>query len=275
MRFIYTTDLHGSVDKYNRILEIARRVSANAVINGGDMLPKGADLFSGQRTFIADFLDRHFEQYDKSGIDYLCMLGNDDLAIHDEHFGSVVAKHHRAKDLAQNLIKIGDYELIGMNRVADYPFRLKDRCRMDTLDFKFPQQFGTGLLSEPGGQFRELPDWKRYVRDLPTIEDELELLPRPHDFRKSLYVIHMPPSGLGLDVCADRREVGSVAVRRFIEARQPLLALHGHIHESPEMSGTWKTNIGKTICIQPGQRSDLVYVLVDLDTMSIERQIVR
>jgi Icc-related predicted phosphoesterase len=32
-----------------------------------------------------------------------------------------------------------------------------------------------------------------------------------------------------------------------------LLALHGHIHESPEMSGCWTAHIGNTICVQPGE----------------------
>lgn len=41
--------------------------------------------------------------------------------------------------------------------------------------------------------------------------------------------------------------VGSTAVRRAIEEFQPLLGLHGHVHES---KGT--TTIGRTLCINPG-----------------------
>lgn len=33
--------------------------------------------------------------------------------------------------------------------------------------------------------------------------------------------------------------VGSIALRRFIEARQPLLTLHGHVHESARLTGSW------------------------------------
>lgn len=40
---------------------------------------------------------------------------------------------------------------------------------------------------------------------------------------------------------------GSKAVRQIIEKYQPLLGLHGHIHESP---GSIK--IGRTICVNPG-----------------------
>ena len=34
--------------------------------------------------------------------------------------------------------------------------------------------------------------------------------------------------------------VGSIAVRRFIEARQPLVTLHGHVHESARLTGAWR-----------------------------------
>lgn len=40
---------------------------------------------------------------------------------------------------------------------------------------------------------------------------------------------------------------GSASVRRVIETRQPMLGLHGHIHESP---GAIK--IGRTLCVNPG-----------------------
>lgn len=41
--------------------------------------------------------------------------------------------------------------------------------------------------------------------------------------------------------------VGSIAVRESIEKYQPLVGLHGHIHES-----RGAVNIGKTLCINPG-----------------------
>jgi Icc-related predicted phosphoesterase len=41
--------------------------------------------------------------------------------------------------------------------------------------------------------------------------------------------------------------VGSTSVRKVIEKYQPLLGLHGHIHESPGL-----VKIGRTQCINPG-----------------------
>jgi len=107
---------------------------------------------------------------------------------------------------------------------------------MDTQDYVFQEQLGSGLLSTRQG-WRELDDWFAYARTLPTLEDELAQLVRPADMKRAIYVIHMPPYRLGLDKCADGLEVGSKAVYDFLLENQPLLALHGHIHESPEVSG--------------------------------------
>jgi hypothetical protein len=42
-------------------------------------------------------------------------------------------------------------------------------------------------------------------------------------------------------------QVGSTAVAEMIEKYQPLLGLHGHIHEA-----TGKRQIGRTLCVNPG-----------------------
>jgi Icc-related predicted phosphoesterase len=49
------------------------------------------------------------------------------------------------------------------------------------------------------------------------------------------------------------------------------LSLHGHIHESPEVSGRWYAKLGRTICIQPGQLDEFTYVTIDLSTMKFDR----
>jgi Icc-related predicted phosphoesterase len=41
--------------------------------------------------------------------------------------------------------------------------------------------------------------------------------------------------------------VGSIAIQRYIEERQPTITLHGHIHESTRLTGNWQQQIGKTI----------------------------
>src|SRR4030067_901431 len=82
------------------------------------------------------------------------------------------------ENLAGRKIQAGRWEFIGFNLVTDFPFRLKDRARLDSGEFTIPEQFGGGILSLPGG-WEEIPDWAAYARALPTIEEELAPLPAP------------------------------------------------------------------------------------------------
>ena len=82
------------------------------------------------------------------------------------------------------------------------------------------------------------------------------------DPARSVFNLHVPPIQTAIDTAPVVDEnlspviqggsilmgpAGSQAVRNVIQRYQPLLALHGHIHES---RGTVK--IGKTVCINPG-----------------------
>ncbi len=271
MKILFTTDLHGCRWKYERLFEVAQEFEAEAIINGGDMLPKTGDLF-GSGQFISAYLDEHFAKFNAAQIYYLCYLGNDDLRIFDPVFEQTCNKYPYVVNLAQRKFEIQGYEFVGMNWVLDYPFRLKDRCRMDSQDYIFQEQFGTGLLSTPDG-WQEIENWFAYAKTLPTIEDELEKLVRPKKMAQSVYVIHMPPPKLGLDKCGLGPEVGSKAIYNFLQAHQPKLSLHGHIHESPELSGKWYGQLGSTICIQPGQLAPFTYVTINLQTMKFDRHV--
>lgn len=272
MKVLFVTDLHGVEWKYDRLFQVAQETRTDVVINGGDMLPRAKNLFS-QGDFITNYLDKHLARFNAVGIHYLCYLGNDDLRICDEAFQKTCDKYPFVVNLAQRKFGIGDFEFVGMNWVVDYPFRLKDRCRMDTADYGFQEQRGTGLLSTPNG-WKEIEDWFAYARTLPTIKDELNRLVRPTNASQSIYVIHMPPYKLGLDECGDGSQVGSKAVYDFLRDRQPRLSLHGHIHESPESSGQWVAELGDTVCIQPGQLSLCTYIAIDLQTMQFDRYVV-
>jgi len=270
MKILYTTDLHGDAEKYKRLEDIALKARPAIVINGGDMLPKKVNLFQ-QDKFITGRLTAHFEFFQTAGIQYLCCPGNDDLKIFDDLFDETCNRFPLVTNLAQRRVEISGHEFIGMNWVVDYPFRLKDRCRKDKGDYVFQAQMGSGLLSSEMG-WRELADWQGYAATLPTIEDELQRLPRPLDMSRAIYVIHMPPYRLGLDKCRHGAEVGSAAVYEFLLKQQPLLSLHGHIHESPEVTKVWKAKLGNTVCIQPGQLEDeFTYVLIDLVSMQFEK----
>ena len=102
-------------------------------------------------------------------------------------------------------------------------------------------------------------------------EDELfarldALAQQVDDPRRAVFMIHVPPHDSGLDTAPIldenlrptvsagdvlRGPVGSTAVRKIIEDYQPLLSIHGHIHES---GGERK--IGKTLAINPGSEAN-------------------
>jgi Icc-related predicted phosphoesterase len=102
---------------------------------------------------------------------------------------------------------------------------------------------------------RELGEEEIYAR-LKRLADQLETP------RRAIFNIHVPPYESSLDtafeVDDDLRYVmkggrphevptGSPAVRQIIEETQPLLSLHGHIHESKGV-----TRIGRTMAVNPG-----------------------
>jgi Icc-related predicted phosphoesterase len=101
-------------------------------------------------------------------------------------------------------------------------------------------------------------------------EDELyrrlsELADQVRDPRQAVFMIHVPPYDSGLDTAPIldenlrptvsagdilRGPVGSIAVRRLIEERQPLLGVHGHVHEA---GGEYR--LGATVCVNPGSEA--------------------
>jgi Icc-related predicted phosphoesterase len=93
----------------------------------------------------------------------------------------------------------------------------------------------------------------------------------PVDMTDTVYMMHMPPANIGLDVCRYGDKVGSIAIYQFLQTHQPKYSLHGHIHESPDVSGVWQALIGKTICVQPGQMGRYTYVIIDCLTNTVDR----
>jgi Icc-related predicted phosphoesterase len=85
------------------------------------------------------------------------------------------------------------------------------------------------------------------------------------DMEHCVFNFHDPPRDSTLDTCPEldwdtdpptpivkagqivMHGAGSLSVRKAIETHQPVLGLHGHIHESPGMA-----RLGRTVCINPG-----------------------
>lgn len=276
MKVLYFTDLHGSRWKYQRTAKLAMAQGVDVVINGGDILPYLDDDISD---FIANVFRPFVASLNKAGIRFLFITGNDDPIVFDQEIANAVKDYPLIHNIAQRKTSLGRYDFIGMNWVNDYHFRLKDRCRLDYPGAPLEEQDGPPVIY---GQTAQIESWEEYVRRLPTLQHELQRLPKSRRSARPVYVIHMPPYHLGLAMInrrgLGRADVGSKSVYDFIQTRQPWLTLHGHIHESPELTGVWKRRLGKTLCIQPGQKGPrspdgdrLVYVLIDLETRAAKR----
>ncbi len=96
--------------------------------------------------------------------------------------------------------------------------------------------------------------------------------------KTTVCLFHSPPYRTDLDRAAldghtvDHApldlHVGSIAIQRFIEDRQPLLTLHGHIHESPRLTGNWRQKIGRTHAFTAAHDGpELALVRFDLDDL--------
>lgn len=259
MRFLYTTDLHGDVVKYNDVLSYAVRNDIKIVHLGADLLPKGSGILSEQKKFVKGFLKDYYADAAEEGITLLAFWGNDDLYTRKKYFLEY------ASLLDENPVEIHGFRFIAYPYVPDYPFGLKTGCKLDSPGWEIPERYISTPVEIGEKGFQEIKDVAGYFKQKGTIEEDLAEIDGGVGV---IAAIHCPPTKLGLDVCYGHRRVGSRAVYNWIEQKQPRVVLCGHIHESPKVSGMWRAQIGKSVVVQPGQNDPLgnavmVYIKID------------
>ena len=222
---------------------------------GGDLLPSGFGLASaedGVEDFVADVLLPGFATLaERLGDRYpavFLILGNDDPRVEEAALldGPGARLWHYAHG---RRIPWGAIAVCGYSCIPPTPFRLKDWERYDVSRFVDPG------CSSPEEGWRTVAVDEHEVR-YGTIQGDLETLAGGEDLERAIVLFHCPPYKGLLDRAAlDGRmvdhapvdvHVGSIAVRRFIERRAPLLTLHGHVHESARLTGEWRERIGRT-----------------------------
>lgn len=268
MRLVYSSDLHGSLSRYQQLLELAGAREAEAVIVGGDLLPhtiRTSDAIQAQRNFILDALRPLLTEFRLAHPDihvYL-LAGNDDwaaaiaLLAELEAAGLCFALHERVFALTDTLW------LAGYACVPITPFSIKDYERYDGGDVP-AYSFAMAYTSTSG---KPVKTTLAALLRKPSIEAGLAALAQQSDPARTIYVCHTPPYNTALDMMRNKR-VGSHALRAFIEHHQPPLTLHGHIHEAPRLSGRYAERLGKTWCINPGREHETFNAVV-LDTDDI------
>ncbi|HWZ18362.1 MAG TPA: hypothetical protein VNW73_06160 [Ktedonobacteraceae bacterium] len=281
----YASDVHGSNRCFRKFLNAAKFYKANVLVMGGDVLGKAIifleetrpDIYvtqeRGQRLELTSEADvREFEKIaaDKGIYTYRCREGERDALYAAGEVESVFER--LMKERLIEWVTLADERLAGSG-VRCYIMGGNDDPPevLNALD--------TGrIVHNPEGAPVELDEVSEMISlgwSNPTpwntprecSEDELAQridalmmqVKRPDALVMNL---HVPPFKSGLDDAPELnadfkvqsnlgqtrfKPVGSTAVRAAIERYQPLLGLHGHIHEAHA-----SCKIGRTVCINPG-----------------------
>ncbi|HNQ23960.1 MAG TPA: metallophosphoesterase [Phycisphaerae bacterium] len=254
--WFFVSDLHGRAERYRKLWEAVAAEQPEVLLLGGDLLPH-AFASSHSTTgdgddYIHDFLAAGFARVrEVLGGAYprvLVILGNDDGRSAEASLLEAAADglweyiHFRR-------VSVGDYHVFGYSFVPPTPFLLKDWERYDVSRYVDP-----GCVPPEAG-YHSVAVTESQLRAA-TIAADLVNLADLDDLGHAVFLLHGPPYRTSLDRAAlDGRvidhapvdvHVGSVAMTRFIETRQPLLTLHGHIHESARLCGTWREQLGRT-----------------------------
>lgn len=246
---------------------------------GGDLLPSGmsALMESGamENGFVSGFMALQFEGLrqilrDKYPEIFL-ILGNDDGRFEEDAIlkGEEIGLWHYAHN---RRFSLGEYAVYGYSYIPPSPFLLKDWERYDVSRYVDP-----GCVPpEEGFRSRGIPDHEVMYG---TIADDLQALFEDDDLGRSVLLFHAPPHKTALDRCANdgkmidfvplETHIGSIAIKRLIESRQPRITLHGHVHESARITGCWREIISLTHSLSAAHDGpELSLVRFDLENPS-------
>ncbi len=272
MRILYISDLHGSMKHYEAAFQQAGRRDCGALVFGGDLAPKNfrdGKFVEHQVAWHRDALMPRLEQFRlrRPATRVFFILGNDDSRAAEAVFaardGDVLEYVHlKSVELEKGLT------LLGYSCVDISPFPLKDFERWDRKTVYDKVRNLNGVVTD-GTQLKPFRfDPEPGSGPFPTLEDELAPLEAGVRPGVSIVVTHCPPYRSKLDKMMLGKHVGSESVRDFVERTRPAISLHGHIHESPQMTGDFKDSIGSTVCVNPGQdpyKGIVNYVVFDSD----------
>jgi uncharacterized protein len=304
-RLYFCTDLHGSELCFRKMLHAPGVYGADVVIMGGDCTGKmvvpfvadnghytcaweagpSGELAVGGELLRAEKLisDLGFYPIRMDRAEYNSLQA--DSARLQQVFDDLMLSRLRAwLSLAQERLGGTDVELI-LTPGNDDLFSV-DGVLGESDFVRAPE----GAVVRIGGGYELLSlSWSNSTPwDTPRecSEEELAekirvLAEQIEDMDRAIFNIHVPPYGCGLDVApkmlegdrlshggADRESVGSTAVRDAVLTYQPMLSLHGHIHESRGAQ-----RLGRTLCINPGStysEGSLQGVVIDLKGGSVK-----
>jgi Icc-related predicted phosphoesterase len=284
-RIFYAGDIHGSERLFVKFLNAGKAYKVSILIMGGDLAGKAVvPLVRENGGYRCRFMGRDHQVTTQDELKSLRNLINhngfypyvtdsgeiprleSEATYREEVFAKV------ARDYLERWLEIASEKLSGSGI----------RCYImpgnDDPVFVGDMLTQSDLVCNPEGQCLCLDDHHEMIslgysnptpwhteRELPETElrARMEQMAQSVQWPENLVVnFHAPPYDSGIDTAAELSDdfriktdmgrpilapVGSKAVREFIEAHQPLLGLHGHIHDAEGMA-----RIGRTLCINPG-----------------------
>lgn len=275
----FVTDLHGSRRRYQTLFTTVATERPEAVFVGGDLLPHPATVKHSIAPAVRDFhlpdLLEGFRQLRAALDDHypsvFLIMGNDDPKSIEPAFLEADQEGLWHYAHARKLT-LDHHPVYGYACIPPSPFQLKDWELYDVSRFVDP-----GCVSPEEG-FRTVEVESRSIR-FTTIQQQLEDLRGSDNLATAIMLFHTPPHQTALDRAAlDGKmvdhapvdvHIGSIAVRRFIEKHQPLICLHGHVHESARLTGRWSDQIGRTFLYSAAHDGEEL-ALVRFDTESPE-----
>lgn len=245
---LFASDLHGRPDRYHKLIAAITHERPAAVFLGGDLLPHALTAPDFLDGYLVPRLERLRADLGAAYPRVFVILGNDDARV--EEAAVEEAGRHGVWEYAHHRrIAWGSLEVWGYACVPPTPFSLKDWERYDVSRHVEPG------CTAPEEGWHTVPVPERELR-YGTIREDLERLAGGADLSRAVFLFHTPPFDTALDRAGlDSRSVdhvpldvhvGSIAVRQFIETRQPPVSLHGHVHESARLTGRWSERIGRT-----------------------------
>ena len=276
MKILYTSDIHTSDDLLSDVFARSDDHAVDAVIIGGDLIPRQMpkrDLLkelAAQDHYIENTLIPQVMRFKEKRPSKIYLdLSNFDFAyprrLLKPYQGTLFQLLHMQRHALTHAV-----DIIGYMTVPPTPFKKKDWEKIDAMDFPYPKGNAVslkGVVSENG----RLQDTVIDLASHDTMASDLSELEHVID-KPFIFVAHAPPYETVLDVIGSGQHVGSLSIRQFIEkwSKEGLLlaSLHGHIHESPMVSGSVETRIHHAVSINPGQNvgpnAELRYVLLEL-----------
>jgi Icc-related predicted phosphoesterase len=251
---VFVSDLHGRPERYQKLFALIAEERPQAVFLGGDLIQCAVQA-GGQSDgtgAVDDVLARGFQRLRRDLVsnypDVFVIMGNDDLRALEPRL--IELETHGLWHYAHaRRLSLGRFDVYGYAYVPPTPFMLKDWERYDVSAYVDP-----GCVPPNEG-------WRSVAVDdstlkFATIAEDLDRLVGDDSLDNAILLCHSPPYRTNLDRAAlDGKSVdhvpldvhvGSIALRRLIEKRHPLLTLHGHVHEAARLSGSWRDRIGRT-----------------------------